>query len=436
MAARTEASLPWNPLLRFQTVMIGALPLMILVASPQRVALSLAVAATYLVGGIIIGRRSSGNRVMAAFVVVASVFMLVSLLRVELQGQAPSDHLDYALAKAGYFVAVVLPMSAGVALLISRAEDLKPAARMFFLMGIVLAVLTIALRQSTLLGSDRYTWQGNLMAVAGVILFQFWIVRRGWLILVLGFVVVLGISLDSSRQSVVALAIGMVTTVAYWLLADLKNSMRIRRLRLTKRSLVPGLAAVFLTVGWTVWFLLSAGVADRIAVFSANPTPCNCVVDRFVYLLSSPGDRGLLFSAGPQFFLAHPWVGSGLASFMDVVPGERYPHNIFLEIGGELGLVGLAVLILPMARGWIFLFVAGVRRGDPAIAGLFAVLVVFAVIAALQGDIAGERAFWIFGTVALKLGINIRAEASQPRDRAQASRLGGESAPLMGSGSI
>ena len=58
-----------------------------------------------------------------------------------------------------------------------------------------------------------------------------------------------------------------------------------------------------------------------------------------------------LFEAGVNQFLDHPIIGQGTGSFSDYFLGrdvKSYPHNYFIEVSGELGLIGLSLFLIAM----------------------------------------------------------------------------------------
>ena len=59
----------------------------------------------------------------------------------------------------------------------------------------------------------------------------------------------------------------------------------------------------------------------------------------------SSNGRSDLWSQAIQAFSTHPFVGLGTGGFASVNPADLYPHNILLEVGSELGLVGLVPMI-------------------------------------------------------------------------------------------
>ncbi len=61
---------------------------------------------------------------------------------------------------------------------------------------------------------------------------------------------------------------------------------------------------------------------------------------------------------------------------------------------------------MPLLVGWVVLLWGGIQRASPAIAGVMMLVAVFFAVANLSGDIPSDRGLWIFGIVALKLGID------------------------------
>ena len=99
-------------------------------------------------------------------------------------------------------------------------------------------------------------------------------------------------------------------------------------------------------------------------------------------------------------FLAHPVVGVGVGGFDQARgrgDGERgdYPHNILLEIGCELGLLGLAafVALVALALKCVVGAMRAVKRRQEfaVVALILAVTVYFLVNAMFSGDLNDNR---------------------------------------------
>lgn len=387
---------------------LGALPLVILAASPQRVALSIAIGAAYAAAALLLVRPRGADRIVLLYALAAASLMALSLLRAETVSAAGVAQERYALAKAVYFVLAVLPLSVAVALLVRRIEDIRPAAVVYVLVGVTVSVLTVGLCNPSLLGQERYAWQGNLVALSGLLSLQFWTVRRLWLGAALAVLSLVGVAFASSKQSAVAVAVGLVATAAYWVFADRRRPARGRPFGLTRMSL----AAILVATVWIcafgaltfVQFQRVRGLVPDVSWLNNAVTRCSSVTGRFVTLTQSAGSRDELAASGWQLFLSNPVFGSGLGSFVGRVRGYDYPHNVPLEVAGELGLVGVAVLLVPLLAGWVRLVGVGALARSRAVASLAAVVLVYAVVANLSGDLSSARALWIFGLVAFKFG--------------------------------
>jgi branched-subunit amino acid transport protein AzlD len=90
---------------------------------------------------------------------------------------------------------------------------------------------------------------------------------------------------------------------------------------------------------------------------------------------------------------ASPVIGTGFGSFA-TTGLDLYPHNMIAEVTGELGLMGLSLLI-----GWIVI----VLRASIRSALLTALVVATLVFSLFSGNIAGEAEFWFFSALAVGL---------------------------------
>lgn len=144
-------------------------------------------------------------------------------------------------------------------------------------------------------------------------------------------------------------------------------------------------------------------------------------IDRSLSLFTDAGSgvsangRDVLWSDAIESFRAHPVVGLGTGGFESVQPVERYPHNLILEVGAELGIVGLVLLVGILAAGVGYLRKAwrtGQERIRIEVALVAALLTAAFVDASLSGDITGNRAIWF--AVGLAVGLAWRSETDVP----------------------
>lgn len=396
-------------------MLLAALPVAVLVGSPQRVALSALIAGAYVAGVAFTMRGQRLDRILVAYIGIVAAWMLVSWLRSTYLLHLQPDQLSYATAKTTYFVLIVLPMAAAVALMVGRAEAIWPTATAQVAIGAGVAVLTVVLLGEHFLGAQRYSWQGNLIALATVVALQPWPIARLRASVAIGVLGVFGVGLASSRQAAAALAAALIVSAVFWALAGFRAHRRYVLLALGLVALLAAFIAVTYAADRGMLPLPGAGTASA-------ATSCNCLSDRIISLEASPGDRDKMLVRGVQLFLSNPVLGAGVGSFAGAVPDSlqaghfyEYPHNALLEVASETGLVGVILIFAPLFAGWAVLFWSGVRSASGPIAAVLMLLAVFFTVAMVSGDLPSERGLWIFGIVAFKLGVDrLRAPQRDP----------------------
>jgi O-antigen ligase len=106
--------------------------------------------------------------------------------------------------------------------------------------------------------------------------------------------------------------------------------------------------------------------------------------------------RDELFRSALQLGRSAPLVGGGLAAFPALELGV-YPHNIFLEVFAEAGVVGLLLLFVVFLFGSIELWRMGPQLGGAAMAALTLAL----VASQFSGDFYDSRGVFAFLVMAL-----------------------------------
>ena len=132
-------------------------------------------------------------------------------------------------------------------------------------------------------------------------------------------------------------------------------------------------------------------------------------------LTGSAGSNGRadIWGAAWNVFRAHPLLGVGTGSFAVYRPPELYPHNLFLEVGAELGVVGLLVLaavLVSGARSAWRAYAAASPDDRPQTALVAALLAATFVNAQFSGDITTNSDLWLL--IGLALGLRERAAVS------------------------
>lgn len=386
-------------------LLIAAMPILILVASPTRYTISIAMAFGYLLVAVIVRRPTRADGWMLAYTGVIAAFTLLSLARAEFIDPLNNAQRTYAEQKSIYFAAGVLPFAIGLGLLMPNPKALKPAALVQLALGIGVAIVSVALQSDAVLGVERYQWQGNVIALAMIVAVQFWLFNRAWVVAVIGALCVAGIMYAGARESVAIVVVGMVLSAVYWAAAEHWSAgLAWSKAVLSVRVLMPiGLLAAQGAAILGTWLVY--GSPQHVSGGVTNP--CNCVTARIINAAQgSTGGRFDLLRAGASLFAHHPIFGAGFGSFVGLVPGYQYPHNIFLEIGADLGIIGLLLIFVPLAWGSLRLAWQGIRTADSTTAVLLGILAAYLVAANFSGDLPSNRGLWIFAIVAMKFGLD------------------------------
>ena len=136
--------------------------------------------------------------------------------------------------------------------------------------------------------------------------------------------------------------------------------------------------------------------------------------------LSSNG-RDALWHEAWHMFLAHPLSGSGTGAFAGIEPIDLFPHNLFLEMGAEVGILGVIAVLLVVLGG-----LRALRRADVLSLGRLrievalvgALLAAAFVNAQVSSDVTSNSALWL--AVGLALGLEQHAVAVSARDPGEA----------------
>ncbi len=386
--------------------MLAALPVAIVVGSPPRPAVAVVISLGYVVMALFSLRFSRSNRLMLAYVGAVAVWMTISWLRTKYLLHLDSAQVSYGTSKFEYFVFIVLPMAAAVAIIVQRGEDAWPIAGSQLAIGAVLALITVALLGDKILGADRYSWQGDLIALGTLIAVQPWLVKNIWASAAVGVLGIGGIIFAGARQSLVAFALALLLSAAYW-----AASRYVRETRGKPNAFRQAAASRYVALPLVLLGLTGGAIA---ITYHWTPTSyCYCITDRLISLEGNAGDRDKMLYRGFQLLEQDPILGTGLGSFAGAVPNSlskgnfyQYPHNVPLEVASETGLIGFLLIFAPLVGGWLLLLWAGIQRGSPAIAGVMMIVTVFFTVSNLSGDIPSDRGLWVFGILAFKLGID------------------------------
>jgi len=320
------------------------------------------------------------------WIVIFIILIFGSLGLYSLMLPAPSS--EYGVQKLQYFLTLTL-LSASAACLIVGEDGIRRLAKTWVICASYLAVLTLVTAEFGLRAApfdNNPIWVGRVFSAAIVMVVWLWVSRRvqwAWAVPVMGLLLT-GLLVTGSRGPLLAAAAG----VTVLLMLTGKN---------WKRMVVAG----GITVALLVTMQLPLVQQSRIVSFASG----DLLTDYY---------RSVTLPDSIRMISEYPLgVGVGNWNRYSSLPGFfRYPHNLFIEVASEFGIVLGALLVVFVA----ILLVNSMRKGgsSPAALLLSAWLMVETVHVSVSGDLNARTFFFVLAlTFILVVTHNRREEGSQ-----------------------
>ncbi|HET7109137.1 MAG TPA: O-antigen ligase family protein [Candidatus Acidoferrum sp.] len=254
-----------------------------------------------------------------------------------------------------------------------------------FFLAMALGGLAIAVNSLAMLGgSDRLvspsglnTELGAASAISMIVIWSLWfpewpVMKRALFYPVLG---VLGVALIGSGGRFANVAAVLCLVLATFL----------RRKLFVDVAVIGGLGVLLLPLIW-----IPQASFDYLGSLAHPP--------------QAMGTRNDLMALGVKMFSEHPFLGVGIQGFRFLSPNPltyNYPHNLFLELGAELGLLAalsfLALAACAFHEIWKQLRDPEQSRNSPVLTVFLLLLFAF-LDAMVSGDINDLRFMWfVFG---------------------------------------
>jgi O-antigen ligase len=292
----------------------------------------------------------------------------------------------YGGEKAQKFVTITLLAILAPYFLFDDRRDLRRFLWWTIALAFVASLLALANGPShydrlTITGEGNTIGVSHLLCTAALILVLGALtdlVAPRWLA-VLGSAALIGVAAAvGSRGPILSLGLALVVTGAVWLLR-------------VPRKAAPVLLVIAAGVALSPLVPLPRQSAQRLGQAARDPVGA---------LRTDP--RHVIFGQAVDVIKQHPIIGIGAGAFQPIGrlahPPEDYPHNIFLEVWAELGILPvallagciIAVLLGLFRRAWLM------PNGPPS--ALFYMLIgifLFNLFSAqLTGDLNDNRTFW------------------------------------------
>jgi O-antigen ligase len=346
----------------------------------QPVVNSLPVDATLALGllvALVCGVRLVNGRVntvpygFALTIAVVSLSLIASLFWTTARG--------YGTEKTTTYLTVTMLAIGAPFFIFERWEDL----RRFFKWTVVIAVpvailaLTHPAPESGRLAGDNTIGTSRLLCVAALILILGALGHSRWRLpsVALAATFIAVSAAVGSRGPILSFALALAVTLTAWLLR-------------TPRKVLPVLAVAAASVAVVPFVSLPARSSERISQAARDPLAA-----------FRQDDRSFLAKQAVQLIDQHPIRGGGVGAFSTVSPAAKWPHNMFLELWAELGIVALVVVAVAAGAALVGLFRLAWLAPQYAIRQdlayiLLAVFTFNLMAVQVSGNINDNRDFW------------------------------------------
>jgi O-antigen/teichoic acid export membrane protein/O-antigen ligase len=315
-----------------------------------------------------------GRRVPYGFaltITVVSLALVVSL--------AWTDAGSYGTTKTTTFLTVTMLAIGAPFFLIETWKDV----RRFFTWTVIVAVpvailaLTNPSTDTGRLAGDNTIGTSRMLCIAALIALLGALARPRWRVpsalLAAGFVATAaGVG---SRGPILSLVFALAVTLVAWLLRVPRKVAPVLAIAAVGLAVVP-----FVSLPATSKERLSSAARDPVAAFRSD-------------------DRYFLVQQAFQIIDRDPVRGGGAGAFSVVNPSTKWPHNFFIEIWSELGLVPLLVVAGAIVIALVGLFRLAWRLPDDGpdrevVYVLLAVFVFNLLAVQVSGNINDNRDLW------------------------------------------
>jgi O-antigen ligase len=352
------------------------------------------------------GTHSTAVRAVLSAPVLLSLTLLgVMLLRL---GSSPAE--SYGSMKVQLYIADNLAFMGGAVFVGSRRQDLRLALSLTLTVASLAALLLMfkllsgnlhaAFDSRFSLSAEQYPIYLGRESANGVIIAIYAVLAASRLHARMAAVAVLPLLIAAmlaagSRGPVVAFAIGSIV-----ILGLVGTSARARR-----RLLAVGAA------------LLLAAVIVPLALPSSSIGRAVSTLLGTAHGLSSNG-RTEIWAQAFSAFARHPLAGVGTGGFAALNPEQLYPHNLFLEMSVELGVLG-AILIVGIVVSFGTRMIAAWRttggRDMLEAATLISLFVMTFVNSMFSGAIQDNAQLWLWGGIGVGMSARLAAQRRKAR---------------------
>ena len=177
-----------------------------------------------------------------------------------------------------------------------------------------------------------HVYSGKLIAFLLLLLLTIKTKKTNYIHIILIIIYSIALNFTAYRTAIISILISNIIFYLFLLIKKLEDSK---------------LKIIIFFVSMIVGFLYSANLKERIPVEGFFSIKSDLSISARIEALKE----------GLKLWKENPLLGTGLGGFMSADESDhlrftlKYPHNIFIEILAELGLLGLSILLILIIRG-------------------------------------------------------------------------------------
>lgn len=200
---------------------------------------------------------------------------------------------------------------------------------------------------------------------------------------------------SGSRQAVLGLVLALIIISALWIIKTINYKITLNRIKKISLLILLG----FLMTILAKKFLVNTLIFNRLMLLTSDNKG------------SSVEIRLVLYDKSWKMFFENPLWGNGTRSFAENMPqGLTYPHNVYLELLAEYGIIGFLLFIvivgislLSLIRNYFSVSIENTSELNQVVT-LITFIIISGYFSSISGDLYDSR--WIFYFSAISIAID------------------------------
>ncbi|MFW6120093.1 MAG: O-antigen ligase family protein [Petrotogales bacterium] len=250
-------------------------------------------------------------------------------------------------------------------------------------------------------GEGGYQWLSLITYVAFVIslvyMLHFNVISKKVSLFLILFILLFGMIKGGARQAVFASLFSILYLFYLYIFSGGLRKLNIKQFWIYTISGFFITCFIYLTFKTQLEILLNTRGANRIFKF------LNLTFFGDIASISELSGRSVVFSDAWHIFMQKPILGCGFGAFRDYASTNiwSHPHNVFLEVLSELGIIGLILFMIIIIPVLLKLLNVNLVKNSIHLRVLGAIIIGYLAIMMTSGNLGSNRLLFAFITMFL-----------------------------------